>query len=154
MNLANILIFISITYFLTTIWFVQNLYSSMYSIEFRFNLILAAGENDRVENRTPADDWPKPSWMMIIKFCHTPALYPFYIMSIVSPTVWYTFCPTVISILFVHWDNWLWNRAVYLAFIIFWDTIILTWLELSPIKEDSGIKYQFHKSTFIDQRYL
>ena len=77
-----------------------------------FNLILTAGENDRVENRTPADDWPKPSWMMIIKFCHTPALYPFYIMSIVSPTVWYTFCPTVISILFVHWDKWLENRAV------------------------------------------
>ena len=99
-------------------------YLSMYSIKFRFNLILTAGENDRVENRTPADDWPKPSWMMIIKFCHTPALYPFYIMSIVSPTVWYTFCPTVISILFVHWDNWLWNRAVYLDIIIFWDDII------------------------------
>ena len=25
----------------------------------RLNLILTAGENDRVENRTPADDWPK-----------------------------------------------------------------------------------------------
>ena len=30
-------------------------------IKFKYNLILTAGENDRVENRTPADDWPKPS---------------------------------------------------------------------------------------------
>jgi hypothetical protein len=32
---------------------------NVYTSTFRFNLILTAGENDRVENRTPADDWPK-----------------------------------------------------------------------------------------------
>ena len=32
---------------------------NLYTSTFRFNLILTAGENDRVENRTPADDWPK-----------------------------------------------------------------------------------------------
>ena len=35
-----------------------------------------------------------------------------FILSIVSPTVWYTFCPTVISILFVHRDNRLHIREV------------------------------------------
>ena len=35
-----------------------------------------------------------------------------FILSIVSPTVWYTFCPTVIFILFVHRDNRLHIREV------------------------------------------
>ena len=38
---------------------IQKLVPNVYTSAFRFNLILTAGENDRVENGTPADDWPK-----------------------------------------------------------------------------------------------
>ena len=55
-------------------------------IKFKYNLILTAGENDRVENRAPADDWPKISPNDNNKIL-SHYIVSHFILSIVSPTV-------------------------------------------------------------------